>query len=345
MGRIFNLYTAHQEAVEEGRYETLRSLGHLLVGDMELFKYHRSTTDTVSDKNPQESASNNRRSSHREYLKELNKAKDLINSIQGGRNDCAKVEEDLNDDREPLPEKLTIRYKDLYELDNGDKEKEGVITIAPFVDIRKARVAPRGQSRLEESLKELRERISRFEMEQKYRRPMINVDDFQVFLGNRYLELYDRRRGIIPDVKMPVDEPGHYGGLSQGHPQSSEVTENFENAKKSYALNARIHALARSQQKDMLITKSASAIKLPPINRIELSAEGYDSSPEMKSQRKEVSTALSDTQTTRRINHCVPLHTAIRARKRFPQHEKFRDLLHELRKLSSILQNSERRTN
>lgn len=192
----------------EERYESLKSLGRLLEYDMETeLQSTRQLALPVIDVNPMYSKKLDRNHfSANDYTQQLDSARrNMLPPLLPDTNDKGHVDDNMTDiqgdnveDSGPL-NKAKIKYDIVINTSQDpcmftDQSEESDYDV----------MSSNEDENIADSIENLRERIARFEALKSVRRP-IYADDFQQYLGARYLEVFRRRSRDLRRANTSLD--------------------------------------------------------------------------------------------------------------------------------------------
>lgn len=345
-------FNRERSITNEQRFDSLQSLSRLVENDLktEIETSRRVSLPALDGSflsSELKTGAWRRNSSIVEYMQELTTKRQgmiqrLMPDVQDQENCNCHEDKDFN----------TTHINDKHG-ESGDQEKsDDKINDQESVPLKNDSVfkSPKFEScndlDVEESVKILREKIAKFESMKNASRS-IHADGFQQFLGERYLEIYQKRVKRITETGKFLESSMH---KTDNKPRVNEKLENFQ-GRNSRSLNVKIHSMAKKHQSYKRVRNGSSQkVILPAVFKgsdtgKKDSADRTKSTLELNSKYGQgifpIRNDLVGGNFNRRHTKGIPHHSENRAQKRFQDSREINTILNELRRLSSTVQKSE----
>lgn len=318
---------------DEERYDSLSSLGRLVETDIEsVLRSNRRQTlpgiDVTSLASPRRNSSKVTDLIHDLTTARRKLIERLVPDVSGNvtsRTTSSDDVEQTNPETLEGPERSDSPFKfDIVINTNGGSSNQ-VISAIP--------VESDDTDILADTINSLRDRMAKFE---EKKRKSIHADDFQQYLGARYLEMYKQRE------KNPQKQNVCHNQKTQEQP--SHIS------KHDHSLNAKIHGLARTHNDRSAPIEADHQAILPPIEkqprrRRDMRCRMYKSTGLRTSNGmfpiyNDLEEAATGDGTPRRPRG-IPGHTERRAKMRYIISHGLHSILAELRRTATTSQKSE----
>ena len=349
--------------MSEHRFETLQSLSRLVENDfkseMQETEQRRVSLPTMTDDHVTIEPVPGywrRNSSVVDYMQELTtKRREMIQRLVPHIEQKADTSEDITSDGVCERPDRDVNMCNLKR--NGQLSPVNISTVSePDLLVKSGALSDEMDTNASDkgdTLSVIRERIAKFESVNSIPRRSINADDFQQFLGARYLEIYQKRAGrnsVSKDIRQSFDpEQDSFKNLSRYKNGVKETSQGHLNR----SLNSRIRSLSGLGNSITGDSKSLSQnlkITLPPILKgretdRKCMLDNRRSALELNSRYVSGFVPIHNDLLGNNVECSrtkgIPHHTAKRANKRYHESREIHSILSELRKLSSTVQKSE----
>lgn len=379
---------------QENRYDSLQSLGRLVEHDFQnaVLDSRRTSlpllhSSAILSNSSAEFSTGlwRRNSSVVDYMQELaDKRRRMIQRLLPEEGDCLRmpgtVEEDAEccdikhttaaavDDKQghDINDKQYSQNFSLLSTGGSNDDKEPILSTALSNDDDLKSSYPdrhaygtydemHGKNDIEDAFRNLRERLARFE-DLKNAQRSIHADDFQQFLGARYLELYQSRKVCRNEIyNFSHDGLSRDSVPFRNTPSPAQKQElprlRSTNQSDDRSLSVKLMSLARKQTSDQGkntdVLHRSMTVMLPPINS--MGDKERDSKKQVSNDFRAkyfngvipIQNDIVRESLEKGSRKGVPHHAAKRAQIRHQNSYHINSILKELRRLSSTVDKSE----